>query len=279
MRATPLLLGLLLCVTAACDAFGGSSTTSSTAASSTTSSTTTSTLATGACAGDFTSRGPVERLPGDAGDAVNITGIISESLEGCDRTTIQLGTASGAPATGVNAVSIEWLDGVGVLRVSLEDVVATAVSDQVLESLILDRLFVVRALDGSLFVDFVTSGPASARAELLTDPARVVIELVPSPDGEPRPPAQGGNVVVTSPIPTPASYPILIEGYSRHFEANVLARIDGELVGVTTAADWLETWGAFELVVDSGPDGPAELFVGEDSARDGSPIGVTIPLR
>lgn len=236
-------------------------------------------MATGACTGTFTARGPVERFRSDGGDAVNLTGIISESLDGCDRTTLQLGTASGAPATGLNGATIEWLDGVSVLRVSLPGVTATAVSDQVLESLVLDRVFVVRGLDGFLFVDLIADGAASAQAVLETDPARVVIELVPSPDGEPTPPARDGNVVVTSPIPTPAEYPIVIEGYSRHFEANVLARIDGDLVGVTTAADWLETWGAFLLVVDSGPPEPRELFVGEDSARDGSPVGVTIPLR
>ena len=45
-----------------------------------------------------------------------------------------------------------------------------------------------------------------------------------------------------------------------------------------TAADWATTWGEFELTIPRGPSGRVDLFVGEDSAKDGTPIGVTIPL-
>ena len=86
-------------------------------------------------------------------------------------------------------------------------------------------------------------------------------------------------VVVTTVVGVEPEFPLTVEGYSRTFEANVLARIDGELVALTTAADWVETWGEFQLVIESGPDSPEELFVGSDSPRDGSPEGVFIPLR
>lgn len=270
----------LVLVAAAC----GTAVSSTTTTTTTTTSTTTTTMATtttvgGPCSGNFTSRGPIARIADDGGDAANVTGVISEQLEGCDRTTILLSTASAAPATGAGPVSVEWVDDLGVVRVRLGDVQATAVSDQVLESLVLDRLYVVRGLDGSLFVDLITSQPSSAQARVESDPARVVIELIPSPDGVATQPVSGGLVVVTTVVPLDPDFPLTIEGYSRTFEANVLARIDGELVGLTTAADWVDTWGEFILTIESGPDDPGELFIGEDSPRDGEPVGVTLALR
>lgn len=271
---------MLALVAVACSATVSSTTTTSPSTTTTTTTTTTSTTTVvGPCSGSFTSRGPIARVADDGGDAANVTGIISEQLEGCDRTTIRLSTAAGAPATGTGPISVEWLDDLGVVRVRLGRVQATAVSDQILESLVLDRLYVVRSLDGSLFVDLVTSQAASAHARVENDPARVVVELIPSPDGVATPPSSEETVVVTTVVPLEPDFPLVIEGYSRTFEANVLARIDGELVGLTTAADWAETWGQFVLTIESGPDDAGELFIGEDSPRDGQPVGVTIPLR
>ncbi len=272
---------MLALVAVACSATSSPTTTTSTAPSTTTTTsmpapTTTSTVSS-ACTGTFASRGPVTRFTDADGDAVNVTGILSESLDGCDRTTVQLSTAAGAPATGTGDVSVEWLDDLGVLRIQLGSVFATAVSDQVFESLVLDRLYVVRSLEGSLFIDLITSQPATAQALIESDPARVVVELVPSGDGVDGQPVADGPVVVTH-ITAVDGFPLVIEGYSRTFEANVLARINGELVGLTTAADWLETWGEFRIDVAAAPDEPEELFVGSDSPQDGSPEGVTIPL-
>jgi NAD(P)H-flavin reductase len=81
------------------------------------------------------------------------------------------------------------------------------------------------------------------------------------------------------------TYPIVIRGYARTFEANVQAWIEQHeaMIASTkvhaTAADWATTWGEFELTIPHGPDGDVTLFVGEESAKDGAPIGVRIPLR
>ena len=73
-----------------------------------------------------------------------------------------------------------------------------------------------------------------------------------------------------------------LTGYSRNFEANTIARIvQGTSVlaeGFTTAADWSETWGEFDLTLEPSAGGPADLFVGEQSAQDGSDRGVVIPI-
>jgi len=79
------------------------------------------------------------------------------------------------------------------------------------------------------------------------------------------------------------SYPLKIRGYARTFEANVIARLSvGDRVVARThgtAADYATTWGEFELTIARGPSGDVDLFVGEDSAADGTPVGVTILLH
>ena len=91
------------------------------------------------------------------------------------------------------------------------------------------------------------------------------------------------NVVVVTPLEGPVEVPVVVNGYSRNFEANTIGRIvQGANVlaeGFTTAADWSETWGEFDLTLDPAGSGPADLFVGEQSAQDGSDRGVLIPIR
>ena len=47
---------------------------------------------------------------------------------------------------------------------------------------------------------------------------------------------------------------------------------------VSFGADFLETWGEFTLEIPSGPTGEAQLFVGEFSPEDGTPIGVNLDV-
>jgi hypothetical protein len=46
----------------------------------------------------------------------------------------------------------------------------------------------------------------------------------------------------------------------------------------TTAADWTETWGEFQLAASPDGAGPADLFVGEQSAQDGSDRGLVLDI-
>src|SRR5690606_12885276 len=111
-----------------------------------------------------------------------------------------------------------------------------------------------------------------------------VVDLQPG-GADLRPGARGpeGNTIAMAPRNDRVhQYPLQVTGYARTFEANVIARLyqGGELVAenVTTAAAWAETWGAYALTIDQGPSGDVELFVGTESARDGSEQGVRIPL-
>ncbi|HDH03140.1 MAG TPA: hypothetical protein ENH15_02710 [Actinobacteria bacterium] len=137
-------------------------------------------------------------------------------------------------------------------------------------------------MDGSMFVDLHLSESVGATAVELRNPARVAVEL--RPGGEPIQlgAAIGTNIVITEPARRTVEYPIVVRGYSRTFEATVLARLSAEGSAIdeyfTTAADWTVTWGEFVFEVPTGPGGDLSLFVGEESAEDGELEGVTLEL-
>ena len=171
----------------------------------------------------------------------------------------------------------------GLVRIRFDNAVgSTAVTESLIESALVRQAYVVRGLDGSMFVDLHLSASAGVRAGEARNPARVSVEL--RPDGEPGPTGAtvGSNIVVTEPARRTVEYPIVVRGYARTFEAAVLARLsaDGSAVDeyFTSAADWLDTWGEFVFEVPAGPGGELRLFVGEDSAADGTPHGVTLEL-
>ena len=107
--------------------------------------------------------------------------------------------------------------------------------------------------------------------------------LTPGGGVVPQPAQSARSIVVLEPRAGAAKYPIVIRGYARTFEANVVARLaaGGKVAAQAhgTAADYVTAWGEFELTIPAGPSGDVELFVGEDSAKDGTPVGVTIPLH
>ena len=202
--------------------------------------------------------------------------------DGCERLTAQFETTEGAPATTPPAVVVEFLDSRQVLRIRV-DVGSTVVTDQLLETPLVDRLFVVRALDGGMFIDLHLRGPAQARAALSTSPARLTLELEAGVQPLDTAAVIEGNTVLISPSvgAQPSAGAIGVAGYARVFEANVLvvAEVGGQTVAqtTTTAADWTETWGEFRAQIQL-PPGEVSLFVGEESPADGSRVGATINL-
>jgi hypothetical protein len=134
-----------------------------------------------------------------------------------------------------------------------------------------------------VYVDVHLADAAEAHVSLLREPARVVVDLRPGGGALPPPPARDARVVVLEPRGGPASYPLTVTGYSRTFEANVVARLEqgGEEVfeTFTTATAWVDAWGHYSLSIPRGPAGPVTLHVGEYSARDGSWEGVAVELE
>ncbi len=215
-------------------------------------------------------------------DAESIGTITWDAQPGCETFTIELVTDQGAPATTPPSVTIELIRELSILRVHLA-LDATAVTDQLVETGLVGRYFVVRKEDRSLFVDFHLTAPARVRASLVNGPASVVIELEPGGSSFEGAPAIGDLVVLTSPQPGPSPVPVVIEGYGRPFEATVVYRFRREdvviLQGTTNATDYSETWGSFAATADPGTNGALQLFVGQLSAEDGSERGVVIDLE
>ncbi|MGH8913278.1 MAG: Gmad2 immunoglobulin-like domain-containing protein [Acidimicrobiia bacterium] len=281
---SPAVLVLLLVV--ACGIGPSAQTTTSTSISTTTNSPVTTTVPdpeVGSCSIDpaFVDRGQVAGLD-QAGSDTNSLGLISWQVEGgCERFGIDFETAEGAPATTPPAIAVEFLEARNVLRVRA-DVDETGVTDQLVETPLVDRLYVVRALDGGMFVDFHLARAAQARVAISSSPASLTIELQAGADPLGPSPSIADRVVVTTPTEGEVTGTIVeVGGYARTFEANVLiiATAAGEVVAETntTAAEWTETWGQFRASIRL-PIGETSLFVGEESPEDGRLVGVTLDL-
>lgn len=254
---------------------------STSVATSTTAAPTTTTASSGCGVGDLAEDGEAGVLPSPGSDAEQIGAVTWATTTECERFALDFVTAEGAPATTAPAASAEFLRTSGVFRVYL-DVEVTAVTDQLVQSALVDRIYVARRADRSLFVDIHLVEPALGRLVPSGTPGQLLVELEPGGSEYPGRAAFAQNVVVVSPTMGPVEVPLEIAGYSRNFEANTIARVtqEGEVLveDFTTAADWVETWGEYSLSLEPDGSGPAELFVGEQSAQDGSDRGVLIDI-
>ena len=209
-------------------------------------------------------------------------GLISWDLSaGCEQFQIDFQTAEGAPSTTAPSVVVEYLATRQVIRVFL-GVDRTVITDQRIETELVDRLYVVRALDGGMFIDFHLAKPAEARARITNSPAKLTLQLQPGNlpfDGSAA--LSEHAVVVEPPDGSVRSASVRASGYARTFEGNVLiiATAGDSVVAETNAvaADWVETWGEFKTRLNV-PAGEISIFVGESDPRDGSLSGVTIRM-
>jgi hypothetical protein len=229
----------------------------------------------------FVDRGRVQRVDQPASDT-NRLGLISWQVDhGCERFGVEFETSEGAPATTPPTVVVDFLPTRQVLRV-WTDVDATVITDQLVETPLVNRIYVVRALEGGLFLDFHLSGAAQARVAISNSPARMSLELHAGTDPIAAPAVTSERVVVVTPqVGVETGTDVEVTGYSRVFEGNVamiatsgtevVARVD------TIAADWAETWGEYRAPMTL-PPGQVSLFVGEESPEDGQLIGATLDL-
>lgn len=222
-------------------------------------------------------------LDGQQGDAELVAGLSWTAFEGCERLVVEFATAGGAPATEPGGVRAELLRDQGIIRLRLaEGVTSTAIADRVVEHDLVDRVYVVRSLDEDLYVDIHLGSAVQARASINRSPAQVIVDLkAGGPELEARPIVTDVAVVITPTEPS-AEYPLIVTGYARTFEATVVMRIRQDnlldIEDVTSAADYLITWGEFRFEVAEGPDGMVDVFVGEDSPSDGSERGANFIL-
>jgi hypothetical protein len=234
--------------------------------------------------GPFIADGTIPLDPAGSGDAERVRNIRSGVREGCERIVIDFSGEEGA-ADSAGEVRAEVLRDLGVVRVELLDVEAVdpRATDRRLEGRLGRAVYSVWSAEGQwVFVDIHLGEAAEAAVSVLEDPARVVIDLRPGGSAIPPAPRSADRVVVLTPRPGPATWPIEVSGYSRTFEANVVFRLeqDGEQIEetFTTATAWVDAWGCFSTTIEDGPSGAVRLHVGEHSAKDGTWEGVAIDL-
>jgi hypothetical protein len=230
---------------------------------------------------EFVASGQIDRITQPSSDSRTLGLVSRQVVDACERFGFDFDTAENAPATTPPSVTASFLEGERVIRISL-GIDRTVITDQLVETRLVERMFVVRALDGSLFVDLHLKEKANSRISLSNSPARLTIELHPA-SGEigPAPSVSSRMVLITPATGATVGEEVEITGYARTEEATVLvvaARAEEVLVEEsTTAADWVETWGEFATTVTL-PPGTIDLFVGEASPADDSLQGVTLRL-
>lgn len=280
---TSVALALAL-VLVACTGDGASTGATSTAASATSLPSPTSTLPPVVeCPGqgEFEEGGGIAEIEATGSDSSMIGRISWETSDRCETFHLDFETSEGAPATAVPDISVDHLESFQVVRVGI-DVDASVITDQLVETGLVKRLYVVRSLDGGMFVDLHLSAPAAVRATARSSPARLSVDLRPGflPFvGEAT--IDDRLVLVSPPAGTEVETSTELTGYSRTFEGNVVALVSqaGSVVSEssTTSADSSETWGEFRLRV-SLPPGEISLFLGDRSPEDGSLEGLTVDL-
>lgn len=246
-------------------------------------STTTSQPPTDGCGppGSFNDGGNVANFPGTGSDARAIGLISWETRPDCERFTIAFQSNEGAPATTPPAVRVGFIDGLPILRIAVSST-ASVITDQSVETAMVDRLYVVRSLDGTMFVDLHLGVSALARVTVHESPAEVVIELRPGILDPVARPSISERLVVTSPVEgARVALLVRVGGYARSFGdgvliiatagANILHEQSAETPDNTTG--WVEYRATLSL-----PRGPVLIFVGEDEPGPAGLAGIVIPV-
>lgn len=233
--------------------------------------------------GNFAEGRGIADIDGEESDTRRLGRISWDTNDQCETFRFEFETSEGAPATSAPDIRIDHLESFQVVRVNM-DIDSAIITDQLVETNLVERLYVVRSLSGEMFVDLHLSAPAAVRAASSSSPARLTIDLRPGFVPFSGESTIGEKVVLTSPtsgaqVGAVATTQFL--GYARTFEANVMAIAtqDGQVVAETstTAADYLQTWGEYRFMFGL-PPGPVSVFIGETNPGDGSLDGITVDL-
>jgi hypothetical protein len=203
-----------------------------------------------------------------------------EASEQCESFHVDFATSEGAPATAVPEIRVDHLESFQVVRVSM-DVQSTVITDQLVETALVKRLYVVRSLAGGMFLDLHLAAPAAVRVAVSSSPARLTLDLRPGIvpfEGETT---VGDDVVLTSPATrTGLSPDVQFLGYARTADGlvRVVVSQDGAVVAEAdaTAADHVTTWGEYRVETTL-PPGPVAVVIGEPG-EDGAVEGISLDL-
>lgn len=272
----------LLLLVAGCTGAGTGSTVASSSTTSTTPSTSTSSLPPVVeCpgVGEFAEGGSIADIPAEDSDSRNLGRISWDRNERCETFQFEFTTSEGAPATTPPEVSVDHLASFQVIRVKL-DIETTVVTEQLVETGLVDRLYVVRSLSGNMFLDLHLAEPVAARASVSSSPARLSLELRPGFVPFMGTSTVGEDLVLTSPAQNEVDGDIQLLGYARTTtgEVTAVATQDDSVVAraTTTAADSAGSWGEYRIRLPV-PPGQVSVFVGEEREDEGL-RGITLDL-
>jgi hypothetical protein len=222
---------------------------------------------------DFTATGTVGTGGSEASDATVIEAFSWESVGACERIRIGFATPEGAPAVEPPLVGVRFLRWAGVVRLEFGSGVTDAViAEQVVDTSLVDRIYTVMQVDGTMFVDIHLREPVFARAFTSSRPAALAVDLAPGGLAYTHPVRRVGELVLVPPDPAAATYPLTITGYALGATDSVeglLRASDGStVVGEAAVGPSDFTWGAFSMVFPDGPRAQVTITVGDQADLD-----------
>lgn len=220
----------------------------------------------------FGEEGEIDSHSPTGSDSALLATIDWQVWEGCERFLFSMASTEGAPTLVPPQALLVIFREHGVLRVLHgPEVETSAVSHQLVDSPLVDRLYVLKSPGGGLYVDLHLAQPVAARMIPTSGPASLTIDLRP-----------GGEAFSGSPVVTPRAvlllpegeqfrYPFALAGYLRPGTEEWTATLTGANGEVVEAgfpvrgAD--DLWLGFTAVFPEGPLGWTTLDVEDAQAR------------
>ncbi len=225
----------------------------------------------------FGSTGEIDRYVPAGSDSALLASIDWHLWEECERFVFSLASTEGAPTLIPPTVALVFFENQRVLRLQMgPEIETSAVAHQLIESPLVEDLYVVRSSDGGLTVDLHLAEPVAARLIPSSTPATLTVDLRPESTPFSQPPVIAPRAVLFLPREETLQYPFTVNGYLQPgIEESVATLTDA--AGSTTESRFPlagadDVWSSFAAVFLEGSPGwvtlevegaRASLFFGE----------------
>jgi hypothetical protein len=225
------------------------------------------------CFGDeppLVGSGFLGRFESEDSDSQAIAGFNWSETGDCAALTLAFRSEAGAPAVDPPEFRAEYLRHTAVIRLELdEQVVESAVSEQALDTELLDSAYVAFEPEaGALVVDVHLAAGADVRVRPASSPARIIVEVEADGSGVSGTATIGEAVVLFAPATTMP--PVLVQGYARAgLEVSATFVSSTRVFEETLFMDPSPTrWTTFEWTVRDFQPGPVSIRVGDAAPID-----------
>lgn len=220
----------------------------------------------------FGDDGEIDSYNPTGSDSAILASIDWQAWGECERFLFSMASPEGAPTLVPPSALLTSFAERGVIRLQLgEGDETSAVSYQLVNTPLVDRIYVVKAPDAGLVVDLHVSEPVSARMIPTSAPATLTLDLRPGGIPFSRPPVIGSSAVLFLPSGREIHYPFTVNGYLRPGIDESVATLTGSDGSVTEArfplAGTDDLWSSFVAVFLEGPSGWATVGVEDAQAR------------